>query len=83
MVKCMVEYMVMFKTTVYLPDDLKTELERAASEMGRSEAEIIREGIRLAVERYLAAPPRSGIFESGDPHLSERVEELLDGFGTR
>ena len=39
----------MCKTTVYLPDDLKAELKRVAAETGRSQADLIREGIRLAV----------------------------------
>lgn len=37
----------MRKTTVYLPDRLKSELARAAVEAGRSEADLIREGIEL------------------------------------
>ncbi|MBI4581857.1 MAG: CopG family transcriptional regulator [Planctomycetes bacterium] len=73
----------MHKTTVYLPEDLKAELERTAAETGRSEAELIREGIRLALERHAPPAPTIGIFVSGDPHLSERVDEYLKGFGER
>ncbi len=72
----------MQKTTVYLPEDLRAELDRMAAETGRSEADLIREGIRLAVERHTPETPRSGIFASGDTRLSERVDELLEkGFG--
>ena len=71
----------MHKTTVYLPDDLKAELERTAAETCRSEAEIIREGIRLAIVQHQPPAPQFGIFDSGDPTLSERVDELLKGFG--
>ncbi len=78
----MVDCMAMYKTTVYLPDDLKAELERTAAETRRSEADIIREGIRLAIAQHLPPAPRSGIFD-GDPELSERVDELLTGFGRR
>jgi predicted transcriptional regulator len=39
----------MQETTIYLTDELKHELERIAAEQGRSEAEIILEGIRLLV----------------------------------
>jgi hypothetical protein len=73
--------MAMYKTTVYLPDDLKAELERTAAEGQCSEAEIIREGIRLAIAQHQPPAPHSGIFDSGDPTLSERVDELLKGFG--
>ena len=77
----MVRCRAMHKTTVYLPDDLKIDLERTAAETRRSEADLIREGVRLAIEHYLPPAPRSGIFDSGDPSLAERVDDLLQGFG--
>jgi hypothetical protein len=73
--------MAMRKTTLYIPDDLKADLERVASETGRSEAELIREGIKLAVAQRTPPTPHSGILESGDGSISERVDELLEGFG--
>ena len=73
----------MYKTTIYLPDDLKAALARTAGETGRSEADLIREGVRLALSQHLPPAPHTGVFDSGDPHLSERVDELLRGFGTR
>jgi hypothetical protein len=73
----------MVKTTVYLPDELKAALERAAAETGRSEADLIREGIRLAVERQRPGPPTIGIQVSADPTFAERVDEHLAGFGAR
>ncbi len=79
----MVHCMAMYKTTVYLPDDLKAQLERTAAETRRSEADLIREGIRLAIGQHQPPAPRSGIFDSGDPSLAERVDELLKGFGER
>ena len=42
--------MVMYKATVYLPDELKAALVRTAAETGRSEAEIIRSGLYSAQE---------------------------------
>jgi hypothetical protein len=54
-----------------------------AAETGRSEADVIREGIRIAVSRNTPPAPRSGIFESDDPSLSARVDEILEGFGSR
>jgi hypothetical protein len=73
----------MEKTTVYLPGDLKRALRRAARSSGRSEAELIREGIGLVTGTHRIAEPRLPLFESGQPDLAERVDELLDGFGER
>ena len=73
----------MDKTTVYLPEELKAELMRVAAQTGRSTADLIREGIQLAIARCQPPAPQSGIFESGDPHLSKRVDELLSSFGMR
>lgn len=70
------------KTTVYLPDELKRGLARAADASGLSEAEVIREGIKSAVDRYTAPPLRAPLFDSGDPALWKRPDdELLEGFG--
>jgi plasmid stability protein len=73
----------MVKTTVYLPDDLKAALERVAAATGRSEADLIREGIRLAVASPPPPAPTIGILVSDDPHFAERADEHLVGFGQR
>jgi hypothetical protein len=73
----------MEKTTVYLPDDLKLALRRAARSTGRSEADLIREGIGLVTGTHRIAEARLPIFESGQPDLAERADELLAGFGDR
>jgi hypothetical protein len=70
----------MVKTTVYLPEELKKALERIAQAEGRSEADLIREGIRLIIDRG-TPEPRIPLFSSGQPGLAERVDELLAGFG--
>ena len=73
----------MHRTTVYLPEGLKAALERTAAAEGRSEADLIREGVRL-VTRHGPVPQLAlPLFESDDPHLAERVDEALDGFGER
>jgi hypothetical protein len=73
----------MRKTTVYVPDDLKADLARASAATGRSEAELIREGIRLVTVETGGVTPRLPLFESGEPDLAERVDEHLAGFGER
>jgi Ribbon-helix-helix protein, copG family len=73
----------MIRTTVYLPQDLKLALERVARVEGRSEAQLIREGVQQVVTRHSPQRPRIPLFESGDPTLAEHVDEHLDGFGER
>lgn len=71
----------MKKTTVYLPDDLKAALERAAAR-GRSEAALIREAVRKLTQDAERPKPRLPLFSGGDPTLAERVdEEPKKGFG--
>jgi len=72
----------MKKTTIYLPDELKAALERAAAAQGRSEAELVREAVRELTQRLEPPRPRLPLFSSGDSTLAERVdEELRKGFG--
>ncbi|HZQ02946.1 MAG TPA: CopG family transcriptional regulator [Gaiellaceae bacterium] len=71
----------MRKTTVYLPDELKRALELAAESTGRSEAELIREGVQEVVAKQSPPRPRIPLFRSGNPTLARRVDGLLEGFG--
>jgi hypothetical protein len=71
----------MKKTTVYLPEELKSALGRIAREKRRSEAELIREAIRVLVKDSELPRPRLPLFSSGDPTLAERIDEELVGFG--
>ena len=73
----------MVRTTVYMPKSLKADLERVARSAGRSEAELIREGVRALVERHTPPEPRIPLFNSNDPNLAEHADELLEGFGVR
>lgn len=73
----------MQRTTVYLPEDLKRDLKRVAQERGRSEADLIRQGIRQVVDEHAPSRPRIPLFSSGNPTLAEKAEELLEGFGDR
>jgi hypothetical protein len=75
----------MQKTTVYLPDDLKAALERAAEAQGCSEADLIRKALRDLLARYEGPPPRLPLFSSSNPILARQVgdnrHEALAGFG--
>ena len=73
----------MEKTTVYLTQAQKRALARAARVTGRSEADLIREGIASVTSRHRVAEPRLPLFESGQPELAEHVDEGLAGFGER
>ena len=69
----------MEKTTLYLPAELKAAVERQARERGVAEVQVIREAIAAAVVR---PAPRAGLIESREP-IAARVDELLEGFGSR
>lgn len=73
--------MPMEKTTVYLPDDLKAAVRRAAAQADVSEAEIIRQSIRQMVGE-VRSRPRGRLFSSGQP-IARHADELLAGFGER
>jgi hypothetical protein len=73
----------MEKTTVYLTTEQKRALERAARAEGRSEADLIREGIEAVTTRHRVVEPTIPLYESGVPGLAERADELLEGFGER
>jgi len=72
---------IMEKTTLYLPEDLKSAVKRAAAERGVSEAEIIRESIRQSVGG-VRPRARGALYSSGQP-IARDAEELLAGFGER
>jgi Arc/MetJ-type ribon-helix-helix transcriptional regulator len=76
---------VMRRTTVYLPEELKADIERVAAAERRSEAEVIRTALREAVARRTPPRPRLPLFDDpiADPTAAERVDELLVGFGER
>jgi hypothetical protein len=71
----------MEKTTVYLTTEQKRALERAARAEGRSEADLIREGIESVTAAHSVQEPTLPLFASGDPDLASRTAEMLEGFG--
>ena len=73
----------MFKTTLYLPDELKEALERRAAEERVSEAALVRRALEHELGETTPPRPRLPLvdIDLGDPSLAERVDELLEGFG--
>ena len=73
----------MVKTTLYLPEDLKTALEKMAARQSISEARLMREALEEKVARNVSPRPVVPLFPEGlgDPDAAERVDELLEGFG--
>jgi hypothetical protein len=71
----------MEKTTVYLTEAQKRALERAALTVGRSEADLIREGVELVTARHRSAELVLPLFSSEQPDLAEHVDDALRGFG--
>lgn len=70
----------MIKTSVYLDDEQKHDLERIVEITGRSQAELIRDGINQIIQDHLAKRPRMKA-RFHDASLVGRVEERLEGFG--
>jgi Ribbon-helix-helix domain len=72
------------RTTIYLTDAQKRELEALSARMTRTESDLIREGLDqvLDANRLRRAKP-SALFALSDPLLDDprRVEEALEGFG--
>lgn len=73
----------MKKTTLYLPDELKEQVETVARNEKRSEADVIRDAVSAAVASRLPPEPLVPLpgFALGDPSIAERAGELMDGFG--
>lgn len=71
----------MEKTTLYLPDDLKSAVKVAAAQRGVSEAEVIRDSIRQAVGG--ARPRPHGALFHGTRPIARHTDEALAGFGER
>lgn len=71
-------HMSVTKTTIYLPDALKAEVEREARRRGIAEAEVIRTAIATALCR---PAPRGALFAAAP--FAERTDDLLAGFGER
>ncbi len=72
------------RTTIYLPDELKAQLEATARSEGRTEADVIREALAEAFERKRPRRPRLPLAQptGRQTNWAERVDDLLEeGFG--
>jgi hypothetical protein len=72
------------RTTIYLTDDQKRELEALSTRHARTESDLIREGLDRVLEAHRLNPPKPrplGAFD--DPVLDDpdRADEALKGFG--
>lgn len=70
----------MVKTSVYLDDHLKRDLDHVAQITGRSQADLIRDGISQVIHDHLAKRPKMRA-RFHDPSIVGRTEELLEGLG--
>ncbi len=68
------------RTSVYLHEQEKRDLERIVEITGRSQSELIRDGIDQVIQHHLATRPKMRA-RFHDAVVVGRSEELMDGFG--
>ena len=71
----------MERTTVYLTTAQRRALATTARATGKSEAELIREGVDTVTSGHRVAEPTIPLFDSGQADLATRTDDLLEGFG--
>jgi len=71
----------MVKTTIYLPDDLKSAVRRAAERQGLSEAEVIRAAVAEAVATIERPKPVGGFLTGDWEPVDWNTNDWLEGFG--
>jgi hypothetical protein len=72
------------RTTIYLTDAQKQELEVLSERTTRTESDLIREGVDQILDAHRVRRLKPGVlFALSDPVLDDpdRVEEALEGFG--
>jgi len=70
----------MVKTSVYLDEQQKQDLDRVAKITGRSQTDLIREGISQVIQDHLSKRPKMRA-RFHDPSIVGLTEDLLDGLG--
>lgn len=74
------------RTTVYLTDEQKRQLEEIAGRTRQTEAQLIRDGVDRVIGESQPDRSKPGpLFALNDPLLDDpsRVDEALEGFGDR
>ncbi|MDR1295661.1 MAG: ribbon-helix-helix domain-containing protein [Bifidobacteriaceae bacterium] len=71
----------MFKTTLYLPEALKTAVASEAARRRSSEADVMREAIANAVAGFERQKPRGGFLTGDWEPVDWNTNDWLDGFG--
>lgn len=72
------------RTTIYLTDSQKQELEILSARTTRTESDLIREGLDQVLDAHRVTRQKPGaLFALSDPLLDDpaRVEQALEGFG--
>jgi hypothetical protein len=72
------------RTTIYLTDAQKEELEMLSDRTTRTESDLIREGVDQVLDAHRVRRRKPGaLFALSDPVLDDpsRVEQALEGFG--
>ena len=72
--------MAMTKTTVYLPDDLKSRVRQAAERRGVSEAQFIRDSLEKSATD-VRPMPTFGLFRGTGESIDWNSNDHLEGFG--
>lgn len=70
----------MVKTSVYLDDAQKHDLERVVEVHARSQADLIRDGINQIIRDHLAKRPRMKA-RFHNSAIVGKTEDLMEGFG--
>jgi len=72
------------RTTIYLTDAQKEELEMLSDRTTRTESDLIREGVDQVLDAHRVGGRKPGaLFALADPILDDpdRIEQALEGFG--
>ncbi len=68
------------RTTIYLPDEMKADIEREAARRGVTEAEVIRTAVGEHLETRKKRKLNLPLFPEGfGEDLAGRVDEILEG----